>query len=208
MKHPVLPGAMLVLALLLAACGPAATAAPTATTAPTLAPTEVQVTESPVATESPAATESPVATEPAVATETSTTGSTDTTATAGVPVTGEATVNLADVGTFGSVLVDGSGRPLYAFTSDTQNGTSSTCTDPTCTANWQPLTSQGSPVAGTGLNSSLLGTITREDGTMQVTYNGWPLYTYTGDTTPGTANGQAVGGKWFLVTATGDMVQQ
>src|SRR5215212_6815087 len=194
MKYKTLLGAVFVLALMLAACAPAATATnPPATFEPTTVVTEPPATESPVATESPAATESP---------------SVDTTSTVGVPVTGEATVNAADVGTFGTVLVNGEGMPLYAFSSDT--GDTSACTGD-CTTEWTPLASQGSPVAGDGVDATLLGTITRDDGTMQVTYNGHPLYTFADDTGAGDAAGQGMednGGTWNLVTATGEPLQQ
>jgi len=152
-------------------------------------------------TESPVATESPAATEPAA---------TDTqaaeTPTVGVPVTGEATINVAEVGTFGQALVDGDGRTLYLFTNDTQDSGTSACADD-CAIAWPPVTSQGAPAAGTGLDATLLGTITRADGSMQVTYNGWPLYYFDEDTAPGDANGQGMGGVWFLVSPTGEMIQ-
>jgi predicted lipoprotein with Yx(FWY)xxD motif len=192
MKYPTLQGAMLLLALLLAACAPVATAAPTTV-----------ATSAPVATEPSAATESPVATEPPAATE----SSAATESPAAVPVTGEATINVADVGTYGSVLVNGDGMPLYVFSLDT-NGTSACADD--CATEWPPLASQGAPVAGTGVDASKLGTITRDDGSMQVTYNGHPLYLFTDDTTAGTANGQGMeddGGTWNLLSATGEPVQ-
>ena len=202
MKYKTLLGAICGLALALAACAPA-----TATEVPaTLMPTTV-VTEPPVATDTSVATE--VATETSVATEVATdTPSVDTTGTAGVPVTGEATVNVADVGTYGSVLVNSDGMPLYVFSSDT--GGTSACTGD-CTSEWMPLASQGSPAAGTGVDASLLGTITRDDGTMQVTYNGHPLYTFASDTGAGDAAGQGMednGGTWNLITATGEPLQQ
>lgn len=157
--------------------------APAPTAAPTTAPTTM-VTEPP-ATEAPAP-ESP---------------------TAGVPVTGEATVMVSDVGTFGPALVDGEGRTLYLFTNDTQNSGTSACSGD-CLAKWPPLLSQGAPVAGTGVDATLLGTITRDDGTLQVTYNGWPLYYFADDTAPGDANGQGVGDVWFLVSPIGEAIQQ
>jgi predicted lipoprotein with Yx(FWY)xxD motif len=52
-----------------------------------------------------------------------------------------------------------------------------------------------------GLGASNLGTVARSDGTLQVTYKGMPLYRYTGDTKTGDANGQGVGGIWFVVPA-------
>ena len=197
MKYPTLLGAMLVLALLLTACGSAATPTiaidtPVVTIEPTMEPTEAP-TEAP-ATEAPAAT------------DTQTTGGTDTTATAGVPVTGTATVNVADVGTFGQALVDGEGRSLYLFTNDTQNSGASSCTG-NCLVNWPPLLTDGEPVAGEGVDASMLGTISLSDGTTQVTYNGWPLYYYAEDTAPGDANGQGVGDVWYLVSPTGEMIQ-
>jgi predicted lipoprotein with Yx(FWY)xxD motif len=193
MKYPTLLGAMLVLALLLTACGGAATPAiaiesPVATIEPTMEATEAPATESPAATEPPAATEAP-------ATE------------AGVPVTGAATVNVADVGTFGQALVDGEGRSLYLFTNDTQNSGTSSC-EGECLVNWPPLFTNGDPVAGEGVDEAMLGTITLPDGTTQVTYNGWPLYYYIDDTAAGDANGQGVGGVWFLVTPAGEMIEQ
>jgi predicted lipoprotein with Yx(FWY)xxD motif len=53
----------------------------------------------------------------------------------------------------------------------------------------------------------MLGTITRDDGTMQATYNGWPLYYYSGDAAPGDINGQGMEGLWFLVSDLGDAIQ-
>jgi predicted lipoprotein with Yx(FWY)xxD motif len=187
MKYKTLLGAMLLLALLVTACAPATTPVPTET----MEPTEMPMTETPLATESPAATEPPAATE---------------SPTAGVPVTGEATVNVSEVGTFGPALVDAEGRTLYLFTNDTQNSGTSACSGD-CLAAWPPVVSQGAPVAGTGLDATLLSTITRDDGTIQVTYNGWPLYYYADDAAPGDAMGQGMNSVWFLVSPTGTAIQ-
>jgi predicted lipoprotein with Yx(FWY)xxD motif len=187
MKYSTLVGAMLLLALLVTACAPATTAVPTET----MLPTEPAMTETAVATESPVATEPPLATE---------------SPTAGVPVTGEATVMVGEVGTFGPALVDAEGRTLYLFTNDTQNSGASACTAD-CLAAWPPLLSQGAPVAGTGVDTTLLSTITRDDGTLQVTYNGWPLYYYADDIAPGDAMGQGMNSVWFLVSPTGTAIQ-
>ena len=51
-----------------------------------------------------------------------------------------------------------------------------------------------------------LGTTTRTDGTVQVTYNGWPLYYYVKDKAPGDVTGQDVGGVWYVVSAAGEQV--
>lgn len=209
MKYPTLLGAVLVIALLLAACAPAATPAvtePPATLEPTEAPTEL-VTEP--ATE-PAATEA-ATTEAAtdVATEAP---ATEAAGTSGVPVTGAATVNVSESADFGSVLVDGNGMSLYVFMADTQNSGTSTCGDDDgCAEEWPPLISDGDPVAGEGVDAAMLGTITREDGTSQVTYNGWPLYLFEEDTAAGDTNGQGIdefGGLWFLISPAGEAIQQ
>lgn len=189
MKYPTLLGTVLAMALLLAACAPAATTAatePPATTEPTMEATEAPATEAPA---TDAATEAPVTDAPSV------------------PVTGAATVNVAEVGTFGQALVDAEGRSLYLFTNDTQNSGTSSCTSE-CLVNWPPLFTNGDPVAGEGVDASLLGTIILPDGTSQVTYNGWPLYYYIDDTAVGDTNGQGVEGVWFLVTPAGEMIEQ
>ncbi len=122
-------------------------------------------------------------------------------------MTGAATVNVAEVGTFGQALVDGEGRSLYLFTNDTQNSGTSTCTGD-CLVEWPPLFTDGDPVAGEGVDAAMLGTITLPDGTTQVTYNGWPLYYFDEDTAAGDANGQGLGGVWFLVTPAGEAIEQ
>lgn len=139
-------------------------------------------------------TEPPVATEPAA---------TD----AAVPVTGEATVSVSDTTDFGPIIVDGEGMSLYLFTNDTQNSGASTCTGE-CLVEWPALTTAGDAVAGEGADASLLGTITRDDGSTQVTYNGWPLYYFHEDAAAGDTNGQGVGGVWFLVSPAGEAIEQ
>jgi len=120
-----------------------------------------------------------------------------------VPVTGEAVVNLGQNDTLGSFLVDDKGMTLYLFTKDAPNTT--VCYDKCATA-WPPLLTTGDPVAGEGVDASLFGTTNRTDGTVQVTYNGWPLYYYEKDKAPGDVVGQDVGGVWYVVSAEGDQV--
>jgi len=120
---------------------------------------------------------------------------------------GAATVSLAAIsGIPAKALVAGNGRTLYLFQAD-KNGTSA-CSG-ACAAAWPPVTVTGSPQAGSGVSQSLLGTIKRADGTMQVTYNGHPLYFFTADTAGGTAHGQGVkafGAEWYVVNATGSKI--
>jgi predicted lipoprotein with Yx(FWY)xxD motif len=114
---------------------------------------------------------------------------------------GPATVTLAKVGSLGTVLVNASGMTLYRFTED--SGGKSACTGG-CSTIWPPLTVPAgtTPAPGGGLSGGELGTITRSDGTLQVTFKGTPLYTYSGDKSVGQANGQNVAGVWFVVTPT------
>jgi predicted lipoprotein with Yx(FWY)xxD motif len=100
-----------------------------------------------------------------------------------------------------TVLVDARGMTLYHLSGE-QNGRF-ICTSPACVQIWHPLTAQaGSTPSGT---VGALGTVKRPDGTVQVTYNGMPLYTFTQDTAVGQANGQGVKdvGTWSAVTAGG-----
>ena len=111
-----------------------------------------------------------------------------------------ATVSTAKVGSLGTVLVNGDGRTLYLFQSDT--GSSSTCVD-TCAGTWPALTTTGDASATSGADASMLGTTTRSDGATQVTYNGHPLYLYSGDMHAGDANGEGIGNVWYAVSTQG-----
>jgi predicted lipoprotein with Yx(FWY)xxD motif len=97
----------------------------------------------------------------------------------------------------GDFLVDSQGRTLYLFTND-EPGVSN-CAD-TCLENWPPLTLAAGDrlAAGPGIMGEL-GTITRDDDTMQVTYNGMPLYYFVEDAAPGDTAGQGRGDVWFVV---------
>ena len=124
-----------------------------------------------------------------------------TTSTAATSGKASADVAMASKGTVGTVLVSSNGHTLYHLTTD-KAGTS-TCTG-SCAQLWPPMTvpSGTTPTAVAGL-SGKLGTISRSDGTTQVTYNGEPLYWYAPDTTASDALGQGVGGVWFAVQVSG-----
>lgn len=112
---------------------------------------------------------------------------------------GAATVTVASKSSVGSVLTNAQGMTLYRYTPDKPGV--STCTG-ACATIWPPLALPAgatAPVAGKGVDS--LGTITRPDGTVQVTYDKEPLYTYSGDTSAADAKGQGVEGTWFAVKA-------
>jgi predicted lipoprotein with Yx(FWY)xxD motif len=112
-----------------------------------------------------------------------------------------ASINAADVTGLGTVLTDQGGKTLYLFTKDTKDPSASTCVDQ-CAEMWPPLLTAGDPLV-TGVNRGLVATVTRPDGGTQVTVGGWPVYMYTGDTSPGQANGQGLQGVWFAVTPEG-----
>ena len=102
----------------------------------------------------------------------------------------------------GTILVDGEGLTLYMFVPDAQGP--STCEDE-CSASWPALA--GPATAGEGADEALLGTATRaDDGTDQVTYNGWPLYYFAQDSAAGDVNGQGVSDVWFVVDAAGEPI--
>jgi predicted lipoprotein with Yx(FWY)xxD motif len=133
-----------------------------------------------------AATAAPVSAAPASEAPASAAAS----APASAPAEGAATVEAKPVGTAGTVLVDGDdGMTVYMFTKDVKDSGKSACSGD-CLATWPALTvaAGATPTGGTGVTGKL-GTITRDDGTLQVTYNGLPLYYFKNDKAPGDANG-------------------
>ncbi|HEX3318216.1 MAG TPA: hypothetical protein VHR88_09365 [Solirubrobacteraceae bacterium] len=119
--------------------------------------------------------------------------------------TADTTVGLKKLDA-GTALVDGRGRTLYLFEAD--KGDSSTCNG-ACATLWPPDTVAAKPKAGPGIDAAKLGTTKRSDGTLEVTYNGHPLYRYAPDTKPGEATGQGLnqfGAKWYVVGAGGAKV--
>jgi predicted lipoprotein with Yx(FWY)xxD motif len=106
----------------------------------------------------------------------------------------------------GTFLTTGSGKAVYLWVKDT--GDMSNCTG-ACAGAWPPVTTTATATATGGAKASDIGTITRSDGTKQVTYDGHPLYYFSGDSGPGTATGQGsdgFGAKWWLVSPTGSDV--
>ena len=116
-------------------------------------------------------------------------------------------VRVGTVNGLGKVLVDGQDMTLYLFAPDKQSGRS-TCYK-SCSQAWPPLLLPAGtkrPIFGPGVESSLLGTSRRSDGTTQITYDKWPLYLWVGDTQPGQATGQDLnnlGGLWFVLAPNG-----
>jgi predicted lipoprotein with Yx(FWY)xxD motif len=106
----------------------------------------------------------------------------------------------------GLILVNSRGHTLYLFAKD-RNGKSA-CSG-SCASFWPPLLSRGKPTAGPGVRPSLLGTTSRSNGSLQVTYNRHPLYVYALDKQAGQTGGEgssAFGAKWYAVSARGTAV--
>ena len=108
----------------------------------------------------------------------------------GASVAAGAAIGTASSANFGTVLTGPNGMTLYTHAGD--SATSSTCTGQCATA-WPPLATTGQPSAGAGVTGQL-GTLTRSDGSTQVTYGGLPLYYWQGDAKAGDVTGNGVNG--------------
>lgn len=113
------------------------------------------------------------------------------------------TINVANDPTLGQILVDGQGMTLYMFKNDTPN--TSTCAGE-CLTLWSPLITTGMPVAGPGVDASMLGVAAQSNGVQVVTYNSMPLYTKLTDTQPGQTTGQAFKDLWYVVSPSGQPI--
>ena len=121
------------------------------------------------------------------------------------------TVSAKSVSGLGTVLVNQKGQTLYMLT--TEKGGKITCTASSgCLHAWPEIdlpSGAKAATAGSGVKSSLLGTVKGGAGKTEVTYNGWPLYTFIGDSSAGQAKGQALtnfGGTWYVLNTAGDPV--
>ena len=128
----------------------------------------------------------------------SSSSNTPVTADAGSDTTQLKAVTIAKMG---KVVQDQNGFTLYRFDKDTVNPSTTACVDK-CAKVWPPATTNGNPVLE-GVDASLVGTLTRPDGSTQITLKGWPLYRYVGDTKAGQWKGQNVGATWFVVAPNG-----
>ena len=112
------------------------------------------------------------------------------------------TVEAVDDATLGAFLTDAEGMTLYIFTNDSPD--TSTCASG-CVENWPPfVVGAGATVEGGAGVTGALATITRADGTLQVTYDHQPLYYFAGDSAAGDTNGQEIGGVWFVAPVTSE----
>lgn len=104
-----------------------------------------------------------------------------------------------------TVLVSSGGMTLYYLSGETSSHLM--CTSKACLKFWPPLylpSGSTTPTAVKGIAASKLGTVQRPGGKLQVTYNGWPLYTFAGDSAPGQAKGENLksdGGTWLAISS-------
>jgi predicted lipoprotein with Yx(FWY)xxD motif len=104
----------------------------------------------------------------------------------------------------GKVLTDSSGVTLYRFDKDTVDPPKSNC-DGDCAAKWPPVPADDAS-AGAGIDKALLGSVTRSDGSKQLTVDGWPAYRFAKDVNAGDVKGQGVGGTWYAIRPDGKPV--
>ena len=119
---------------------------------------------------------------------------------------GSALVNSSTTASLGDILVGPNGHTLYVFLKDT--GPKSSCSG-ACASDWPPLTTTGKLTTAGGVSTSALKTERRSDGTMQVTFDGHPLYYYAGDQKAGDTTGQGLnqfGAAWYVLAANGNKI--
>jgi predicted lipoprotein with Yx(FWY)xxD motif len=105
----------------------------------------------------------------------------------------------------GPIVVDAQGRTVYYFDKDTAGSGKSACSGQ-CLANWPAVAADSSSPQVSSDVTGQVGTITRDDGTLQLTLNGFPLYLFAGDHAAGDINGQAKQGVWWVIAPDGTKV--
>ncbi|WP_228980819.1 SCO0930 family lipoprotein [Streptomyces sp. DH12] len=122
-------------------------------------------------------------------------------ASSGAPATPAGQLAVRKGTASGDVLTDAEGRTLYRFDKDSADPPESAC-EGDCATAWPVVTAEGAK-APAGVDSALLGALTRPDGTKQLTVDGWPMYRYAKDTKAGDTNGHGVGGTWYAAAPDG-----
>lgn len=131
------------------------------------------------------------------------TSSTSGPASTSAPAAATADLKVAD-STAGQIVVDGKGMSVYYYTKDVKDSGTSACTGG-CLDAWPPVLATADTPAVEGVTGTV-GTIATPDGKKQLTINGMPVYYYAKDLAPGDITGQGVGGVWYLVAPSGDMI--
>jgi predicted lipoprotein with Yx(FWY)xxD motif len=135
-----------------------------------------------------------------------TSGQTSATATGAAASSGATAAVKIGTTPAGKVLVAPDGKTLYAFASDTKQH--SVCTG-SCASYWPPVPGSDAPKGTVGGMTATFGSIKRADGSTQLTVNGYPMYTYAGDSASGQDNGQGKnlsGGLWWVVSPKGSWI--
>jgi predicted lipoprotein with Yx(FWY)xxD motif len=131
---------------------------------------------------------------------TTSSGDTSSAATSSSAAAEDAELQTADTD-LGNIVVDKEGMTVYMFDKDVQNSGASSCSGQ-CLEAWPPVVAESDDPTVDGVTGEV-GTITRDDGSEQVTLDGWPLYYWQGDSAPGDTTGQAVQGVWWVLTPDG-----
>ncbi|HEX5407738.1 MAG TPA: hypothetical protein VFX16_36175 [Pseudonocardiaceae bacterium] len=119
------------------------------------------------------------------------------------PVTLRAvSLSTVQLPTLGTIVVDSRGRTVYRYDKDTSTPPASNCTG-SCAKLWPPVPAPNGALRLAGGLEAAVGTVTRADGTKQLTLDGWPLYEYAGDNSQGVTTGQGFGKIWWAVTPAG-----
>jgi predicted lipoprotein with Yx(FWY)xxD motif len=108
---------------------------------------------------------------------------------------------IANTEQMGWFVTDGDGLPLYRYDKDVAKPSKSNC-EGECQKAWKPVVADKAPMA-TGVDPITIGTLTRPDGTKQLTIAGWPQYTFAEDKAAGDMKGQGKGGVWFATAPNG-----
>ncbi len=130
-------------------------------------------------------------------------GATATSPTPASPETQDVVLATAE-SDFGQIVVDGEGRTVYVFDRDTPGSGESACSGE-CLAAWPAVTAESEDPAVEGVSGEV-GTIERDDGTLQVTLGGLPLYLYANDAEAGDVTGQGVNQVWWVVAPDGSKI--
>jgi predicted lipoprotein with Yx(FWY)xxD motif len=142
---------------------------------------------------------------PTTAAPTSAAGSSSTSgpASTSAPAAATADLKVAD-SKAGQIVVDGKGMSVYYYTKDVKDSGKSACTGG-CLDAWPPVLATADTPAVEGVTGTV-GTIATPDGKKQLTINGMPVYLYAKDLAAGDITGQGVGGVWYLVAPSGEMI--
>lgn len=121
------------------------------------------------------------------------------------PASNDVALGTADT-SLGTIVVDGTGMSVYYFDKDKPDSGKSTCYE-SCASAWPPVVAESQTPQVEGVTAEV-DTITRKDGTLQVTVDGLPVYTFAQDTAAGDVTGQGVNDIWWVLAPNGDKITE